>query len=122
MTRTISISQPYLIRELLERFGLSAAMLRDAPIAEGMIPTKDTLLEPLSADQFAEHPAVVGCLIYVANMTRPDVAFTVTALARFISCPRGSSTVVSPIRCATLPLRATTSWSSMCQRCRQPSR
>jgi hypothetical protein len=30
---------------------------------------------------------MVGCLLYVANVTRPDLAYAATALARFMGCP-----------------------------------
>jgi hypothetical protein len=42
---------------------------------------------PLTAKECGGYTEMVGCLLYVAVCTRPDVQFAASALARYMSCP-----------------------------------
>lgn len=42
---------------------------------------------PLTADQLAEYPSLVGALNYLACCTRPDIAQAVSVLSQFLKCP-----------------------------------
>jgi hypothetical protein len=46
---------------------------------------KDAL--PLSKAEHSEYMSIIGSVQYVAVVTRPDIAFAASTLARFMSCP-----------------------------------
>ena len=75
---TLKISQPAFIDVLLERFDVQS---------ESPIPACPTVeLSPRNSDEpVSERPykEAVGCLLWLANMTRPDIADSVRAVARY---------------------------------------
>ena len=44
-------------------------------------------------DEEWEYASIVGMLMYLANNTRPDIAFAVHQCARFTHCPKQSHAV-----------------------------
>jgi hypothetical protein len=84
--RTITLSSRSHIDELLERFGMA-----DCKSAATPLPSKSALVECTKEDDrlpdSVPYRAVVGSLLYVATWTRPDIAFAVSQIARFQSCP-----------------------------------
>lgn len=85
------ISQSAYIQEALYRF----AMLPVRPTPTPMVPHTrlDTLTSAASDDEVAEmrkvpYRQVVGSLLYLARVSRPDIGFTVNQLARHCSSPR----------------------------------
>jgi len=88
--RSISISQHQYIVEMLERFGLSDANPVSTPMDPGL--RLDATMsaktpEELSTMCTIPYLSAVGALLYLATMTRPDVANAVSILARFSSNP-----------------------------------
>jgi hypothetical protein len=83
--KTISISQPHLVEGILARFGQEGSVPRACPLRVKL--PSDTQLPPLHDGQVAEYPAFVGTLLYLANVSRPDLCFTASALARYTSAP-----------------------------------
>jgi hypothetical protein len=47
----------------------------------------DSDCEPLPKSEHARYMAIIGAVQYIAVVTRPDIAFTASALARYMSCP-----------------------------------
>jgi hypothetical protein len=84
---TVSISQPTLIGQVVRRLGQEDSAPSKHLLPGGYHLHADTYPHSLSADKRAQFPAIVGCLLYIACMTRPDICFTVTALARFLTKP-----------------------------------
>jgi len=84
MANTLTLSNPKHTATLLEAFGMDKAMPNKTPMASGVKLTKkgEGLLPEGNRD--AE---LVGCLLYLSTTTRPDIAFAVGVLSRFMSCP-----------------------------------
>jgi hypothetical protein len=77
-------SQTNLIRTMLGRFGLSDCRSVCTPLDPGAMLQKDgTALD----DECPSYAEMVGCLLYVAVCSRPDIQFAASALARYMSCP-----------------------------------
>lgn len=70
---------------LLERFGLTAANPTRLPLSVGLPLRKEGKL--LSADGHQTYQELPGALLYLANGTRPDLAFAVGRLARYTAAP-----------------------------------
>ena len=79
----IKLSQGHYARNLLERHGLDNCKPAKTPL--------ERLMEPSSSQSPAqlktEYNSIIGGLQYLANNTRPDIAFAVNHLARFLSNP-----------------------------------
>lgn len=84
--RTLHLSQPRLITELLERYSMTDAKPRSVPLSPA---TKLTRTEPGKELDTARFPysALVGSLQYIAVCTRPDIAFTASMLGRHSANP-----------------------------------
>jgi Reverse transcriptase (RNA-dependent DNA polymerase)/GAG-pre-integrase domain len=82
--RTISISQPKLVADALQAARMTAARKVTTPLDPGTRFTKDG--QPLDN---TKHPyaVVLGKLLYISICTRPDMAYSVNVLARFLQCP-----------------------------------
>jgi hypothetical protein len=86
-SRTLSVSQSTMARDIVSRFGMSDSRPRSIPFDVGLklTPATDELeLLDTSSLPFAE---VVGSLLYIAVCTRPDLSYAVNTLARYMSKP-----------------------------------
>jgi hypothetical protein len=86
--RTISINQKILIQASVRRTGLDDRCGSKAPLPTGgaHLPT-GTVLHPLSEYEKELYPATVGTLMYIATVSRPDIAYAASMLARFLAVP-----------------------------------
>ncbi|KAE9345036.1 hypothetical protein PF008_g8939 [Phytophthora fragariae] len=87
----IHLSQSNYVDELLYRFAMDASKPQNTP----MVPKTrlDKLIDEPSAEEVAEMQAkpfrqVVGSLLYLARVSRPDLSFTINQLARHCATPR----------------------------------
>ena len=85
--RTIKLFQEGFAKAVLARFGMD----KSKPVATPLVPhaplaTLDEAGEAIPAD-ISWYRSVVGSLMYLCIGTRPDLAFAVGALARFMSAP-----------------------------------
>jgi len=71
----------------LERFKLTDAIPALTPMEAGFTIHESELPTKPDPKKLEEYRAMIGCLIYVAVWTRPDVSFAVNFLARFMSRP-----------------------------------
>jgi hypothetical protein len=82
--RTISLSQPNYVDDMAKKLNFSTEYANRSvsiPMSTGEISQG----EPLPPDnQFA---SLIGSLLYLANCTRPDIAFAVNTLARHLRTP-----------------------------------
>jgi hypothetical protein len=70
---------------MLDKFRLGECRSVCTPLDPGAALTKmGTMLDVADCTKYAE---MVGCLLYVAVCTRPDIQFAASALARYMSCP-----------------------------------
>jgi len=80
--RTITVSQTNYIHRLLKRFGMSEAKPIGTPMDPGtqlIKPDKDKLEPHLPFKQ------AVGALLFAATVSRPDIAFAVGQVSRYMS-------------------------------------
>ena len=81
--RVIELSQTSYIRSVLERFDISRSSSLPAAPSVNLRPVKDD--NDAKNVPFRE---VVGCLMWIANQTRPDIANAVRAVARHSHDPK----------------------------------
>lgn len=87
---TMRLSQKAYVQRLLVRFGMSdckslptpAALDRLVPVTEEVSEDERVLMEKIP------YRSLVGGLLYLMVTTRPDIAFAVTQLAKFVNNPR----------------------------------
>lgn len=89
-THTIFINQARYISDILRRFQLQKANPISTP-TDTHVPLQETL----GPDDIILPPSIpyreaVGCLMYAMVLTRPDIAFAVSRVAKYTSKPRQS--------------------------------
>jgi hypothetical protein len=85
---TILLSQRAYLERVLNQYNMSDCKPELTPMTQ--IDLTDTKLEPgkpLSPAQHELYRKIIGSTLYVANVTRIDIAHTVGMLARFVSAP-----------------------------------
>ena len=83
--RTLTITQSGYIGAILERFQMTDAKPMTTPMATG---TK--LYKPTEDDEILNpiyYQSIIGSQMYAMLCTRPDIAFTISQLSQFNSCP-----------------------------------
>jgi hypothetical protein len=88
----ISLHQKTLIQKILETFGMSEAKPKYTPLPPNVNLT-DSQPIPIPNDDIIfmrdkDYRKALGMLNYLANGTRPDIAFAVSVLMRYASDPR----------------------------------
>ncbi|CAI7795674.1 unnamed protein product [Closterium sp. NIES-53] len=81
--RTITLSQSHMVQQVLQRFELQHSSVQRTPLAIDHRltgPFRDEPFEP--SGPYAD---LVGCLMYLMTCTRPDLAFPLSILARFVA-------------------------------------
>eukprot|EP00877_Chromochloris_zofingiensis_P010109 jgi/Chrzof1/5351/UNPLg00816.t1 len=74
-----------MITELLEKYGAVDSKIKSVPLSPSIKLAKDEG-DPLDKEHYP-YSQLVGSLMYLAITSRPDLAFSVGALARYMSCP-----------------------------------
>ncbi|CAI7867711.1 unnamed protein product [Closterium sp. NIES-53] len=81
--RTITLTQSHMVQQVLQRFGFTYSSPQATPL-----PTRHSL-SALPSDESVEssgpYPELVGCLMYLMTCTRPDLAYPLSILARFVA-------------------------------------
>ncbi|CAI7751469.1 unnamed protein product [Closterium sp. NIES-54] len=81
--RTITLTQSHMVRQVLQCFGFQYSLPQLNPLS-----TSHSLSAPPS-DECAEpsgpYPELVGCLMYLMTCTRPDLAYPLSLLARYVA-------------------------------------
>jgi hypothetical protein len=80
---TLKLSQETYTRQLLLRFRMESANPAPVPLPPGTKLVKEGA--PLPPGN--RYPELVGCLMYLACGTRPDIAYAVHSLTRFMQAP-----------------------------------
>ncbi|CAI7880814.1 unnamed protein product [Closterium sp. NIES-54] len=82
-TRTIILSLSHMVQQVLQRFELQQSFVQCTPLAVDHRLTETFLEEPFEpSGPYAE---LVGRLMYLMTCTRPDLAFPLSILARFVA-------------------------------------
>ncbi|CAI7831737.1 unnamed protein product [Closterium sp. NIES-53] len=81
--RTITLTQSHMVQQVLQRFSFTYSLPQSTPL-----PTSHSLSSPPS-DESVEpsgpYPKLVGCLVYLMTCTRPDLAYPLSLLARYVA-------------------------------------
>ncbi|CAI7802049.1 unnamed protein product [Closterium sp. NIES-54] len=81
--RTITLTQSHMVQQVLQRFGFTYSSLQATPL-----PTRHSL-SALPSDESVEssgpYAELVGCLMYLMTCTRPDLAYPLSILARYVA-------------------------------------
>ncbi|CAI7905063.1 unnamed protein product [Closterium sp. NIES-53] len=81
--RTITLTQSHMVQQVLQRFGFTYSSPQSTPL-----PTAHSLSAPPS-DESVEpsgpYPELVGCLMYMMTCIRPDLAYPLSLLARYVA-------------------------------------
>ena len=82
-SKRISMSQSHYIEKVLKKFNCFDCTPVSTPMdtSEKLMPNTDKAVSQL------EYSRVIGCLMYAMTCTRPDIAFAVGKLSRYISNP-----------------------------------
>ncbi|CAI7914000.1 unnamed protein product [Closterium sp. NIES-54] len=84
--RTITLTQSHMVQQVLQRFGFTWSSAQATPLAIGY------LLSALPLDESVEpsgpYLELVGCLMYLMTCTRPDLAYPLGLLARYMASVR----------------------------------
>ncbi|CAI7771558.1 unnamed protein product [Closterium sp. NIES-54] len=81
--RTITLSQSHMVHQVLQRFELQHSTVQRTPL-----PVDHRLTGPFPDELFkpsGPYAELVGCLMYLMTCTRPDLAFPLSILARFVA-------------------------------------
>ncbi|CAI7898287.1 unnamed protein product, partial [Closterium sp. NIES-54] len=80
--RTITLTQSHMVQQVLQRFDFTYSSPQATPLS-----TRHSL-SPLPSDESVEpsgpYPELVGCLMYLMTCTRPDLAYPLSILARYV--------------------------------------
>ncbi|CAI7873962.1 unnamed protein product [Closterium sp. NIES-54] len=81
--RTITLTQSHMVQQVLQRFSFTYSSPQSTPL-----PTSHSLSAPPS-DESVEpsgpYPELVDCLMYLMTCTRPDLAYPLSLLARYVA-------------------------------------
>ncbi|CAI7891023.1 unnamed protein product [Closterium sp. NIES-53] len=83
---TITLTQSHMVQQVLQRFGFtySSPQSTPLPIVHSLsAPPSDESVEPSGP-----YPELVGCLMYLMTCTRPDLAYPLSLLARYMAPDR----------------------------------
>jgi hypothetical protein len=88
----ILVHQSTYTKKVLERFNMSKAHLLKTLMVVRSLDKDQDPFRPRSENENVLGPEVlflsaIGALMYLANCTRPDIAFVVNCLARYSACP-----------------------------------
>ncbi|CAI7794800.1 unnamed protein product [Closterium sp. NIES-54] len=81
--RTITLTQSHMVQQVLQRFGFTYSSPQSTPLPTGhslSAPPLDKSVEPSGP-----YPELVGCLMYLMTCTRPDLAYPLSLLARYMA-------------------------------------
>ncbi|CAI7933410.1 unnamed protein product [Closterium sp. NIES-54] len=80
---TITLTQSHMVQQVLQRFNFMYSSPQATPLS-----TRHSL-SALPLDESVEpngpYPELVGCLMYLMTCTRPDLAYTLSILARYVA-------------------------------------
>ncbi|CAI7899425.1 unnamed protein product, partial [Closterium sp. NIES-54] len=81
--RTITLTQSHMVQQVFQRFGFMYSSPQSTPLPTGhslSAPPSDESVEPSGP-----YPELVGCLMYLMTCTRPDLAYPLSLLARYVA-------------------------------------
>ncbi|CAI7816443.1 unnamed protein product [Closterium sp. NIES-54] len=80
---TITLTQSHMVQQVLQRFDFTYSSPQSTPLPTGhslSAPPSNESVEPSGS-----YPELVGCLMYLMTCTRPDLAYPLSLLARYMA-------------------------------------
>ncbi|CAI7829603.1 unnamed protein product [Closterium sp. NIES-54] len=80
---TITLTQPHMVQQVLQRFGFTYSSPQSTPL-----PTGHSLSSPPSNESVepsGPYSELVGCLMYLMTCTRPNLVYPLSILARYVA-------------------------------------
>ncbi|CAI7899191.1 unnamed protein product [Closterium sp. NIES-54] len=81
--RTITLTQSHMVHQVLQRFGFQFSSPQPTPLSTSHSLSAPPLDE--SVELSGPYPELVGCLMYLMTCTRPDLAYPLSLLARYVA-------------------------------------
>ncbi|CAI7746341.1 unnamed protein product [Closterium sp. NIES-53] len=81
--RTITLTQSHMVQQVLQRFGFTYSSPQSTPLPTGH--SLSALPSDESVEPSGPYPELVGCLMYLMTCTRPDLAYPLSILARYVA-------------------------------------
>ncbi|CAI5475555.1 unnamed protein product [Closterium sp. Yama58-4] len=81
--RTITLTQSHMVQQVLQRFGFKYSSPQSTPLPTGH--SLSALPSDESVEPSGPYPELVGCLMYLMTCTRPDLAYPLSILARYVA-------------------------------------
>ncbi|CAI7858341.1 unnamed protein product [Closterium sp. NIES-54] len=81
--RTITLTQSHMVHQVRQRFGFQFSLPQPTPLSTShslLAPPSDESIEPSGL-----YPELVGCLMYLMMCTRPNLAYPLSLLARYVA-------------------------------------
>ncbi|CAI7783122.1 unnamed protein product [Closterium sp. NIES-54] len=81
--RTITLTQSHMVHQVLQHFGFQFSSPQLTPLSTSHLlsaPPSDESVEPSGP-----YPELVGCLMYLMTCTRPNLAYPLSLLARYVT-------------------------------------
>ncbi|CAI7769582.1 unnamed protein product [Closterium sp. NIES-54] len=81
--RTITLTQSHMVHQVLQCFSFQFSLPEPTPLSTShslSAPPSDESVEPSDL-----YPKLVGCLMYLMTCTRPDLAYPLSLLARYVA-------------------------------------
>ncbi|CAI7801543.1 unnamed protein product [Closterium sp. NIES-53] len=81
--RTITLTQSHMVQQVLQRLNFTYSLLQATPLSSRHSLSALPLDE--SVEPSGPYPELVGCLMYLMTCTRPDLAYPLSILARYVA-------------------------------------
>ncbi|CAI7922245.1 unnamed protein product [Closterium sp. NIES-54] len=81
--RTITLTRSHMVHQVVQRFDFKFSSPQSTPLPTGhslSAPPLDESVEPRG-----QHPKLMGCLMYLMTCSRPDLAYPLSILARYVA-------------------------------------
>ncbi|CAI7918001.1 unnamed protein product, partial [Closterium sp. NIES-53] len=112
---TITLTQSQMVQQVLQRFGFTYSSPQSTPLPAGhslSAPPSDQSVEPSGP-----YPELVGCLMYLMTCTRPDLAYPLRLLARYVAPSRHRKGYTFSLGSGSVSWRSTHSSSVLSSSC-----
>ncbi|CAI7800220.1 unnamed protein product [Closterium sp. NIES-53] len=87
--RTITLTQSHMVKQVLQRFDFTYSSPQATPLSTRH--SLSALPSYESVEPSGPYPELVGCLMYLMTCTRPDLAYPLSILARYVAPGRHRS-------------------------------
>ncbi|CAI7852291.1 unnamed protein product, partial [Closterium sp. NIES-53] len=81
--RTITLTQSHMVHRVVQRFDFTYSSPQATPLSTRH--SLSTLPSDESVEPIGPYPELVGCLMYLMTCTRPDLAYPLSILARYVA-------------------------------------